>query len=838
MDWRKADMGEAIVYAPVAGWLCSLHEVPDPVFASQMLGDGIAIDPLGDMLTAPVDGTVIAFHEAGHAITIRTPEGIEILVHFGLETVRLGGAGFTPLVGVGAEVKVGDPLLKVDLDEVTPSAKSLITPIVVTENCGYRLTGPARTGPVKCGDPIMMLSQDGEKADGTPIAVATFLAEVTESVRVPLAHGLHARPCAKLADTARGFEAEVRLAKDGRTARLRSPSSMLTLGVAHGDVIEVQASGSDAPAAVAAIAAMIADGMGEAAPFASEPAKSQTVAPVAIEPGSILSGVCASPGLAVGAAWFLSRPEPEIPAKGGEALQERAAFDAARAAIRAELSALDSAILAAQAALVDDDEIIAATHARIDAGASAGFALREVMYELAAHLRASADPLFAERADDLLDLDLRLQWRIAGRKMPQVEIPQGAIVVAADLVPSQVASFDPEHVAGIVTARGGPTSHVAIIAASRGIPALVATGEAVLAIAAQTPLALNASAGRLEVAPGPEALQAAETERQRRARRRAAAREAAGLPGYTADGARIEVFVNLGKSSEAEGVIDLGAEGCGLLRSEFLFLDRASAPNESEQEAEYATIARALDGRPLIVRLLDIGGDKPAPYLPIAPEENPALGLRGIRVSLARPELLSTQIRAILKAGSAGDLRVMAPMISRIEELRAVRAAMVAESEAMGIAPLPLGVMVETPAAAMMADRLAAECEFLSIGTNDLTQYVLAMDRGNPAVAGGVDGLDPAVLRMIDQCCRGAAAQGKWVGVCGGLASDPLAVPILIGLGVTELSAAPAMVAEIKAVVRAVNLQRCRELAQSSLAVSTSGEVRALALALAEEIGL
>jgi phosphocarrier protein FPr/phosphocarrier protein len=252
----------------------------------------------------------------------------------------------------------------------------------------------------------------------------------------------------------------------------------------------------------------------------------------------------------------------------------------------------------------------------------------------------------------------------------------------------------------------------------------------------------------------------------------------------------------------------------------------ASAPDEDEQTAQYAAIADALDGRPMI-RLLDIGGDKPAPYLPIAPEENPALGLRGLRVGLARPDVLRTQVRAILRASVGRKIKIMAPMVARVDELRALQKVAAEEAANLGVALPDIGVMVETPAAAVMADALAAECAFLSIGTNDLTQYTLAMDRGNPAVAAGLDGLDPSVLRLIGQTCQGGARHGRWVGVCGGLASDPLAVPILIGLGVGELSAAPAMVAEIKALVRSLNIAECRQLAQRVLEVAGPAQVRA-----------
>jgi phosphocarrier protein FPr/phosphocarrier protein len=412
---------------------------------------------------------------------------------------------------------------------------------------------------------------------------------------------------------------------------------------------------------------------------------------------------------------------------------------------------------------------------------------------------------------------------------PAQEAPEGAILIAEDLLPSQVAALDASRVVGIATARGGPTSHVAIIAASRGIPALVALGDRLPTLAAGELLVLDAGGGRLEIAPGTQRIAQARAEKEGRAARRAAALARAHEEACMADGTRIEVFANLGSLKDAAKAVEQGAEGCGLLRTEFLFLNRATAPSEAEQAADYAAIASALEGRPLIVRLLDIGGDKPAPYLPIAPEENPALGLRGIRVALARRDILVAQLRAILRAAPLGDLRIMAPMIARVEELQAVRTALQAEAETIGAAMPPLGVMVETPAAAVMADALAAQCDFLSIGTNDLTQYTLAMDRGNPAVAGGIDGLDPAVLRLIGQTCTGAARHGTWVGVCGGLASDPLAVPILIGLGVSELSAAPAMVPEIKALVRALTMEDCQALAAQVCAAGSAKEVRALA---------
>jgi len=272
-----------------------------------------------------------------------------------------------------------------------------------------------------------------------------------------------------------------------------------------------------------------------------------------------------------------------------------------------------------------------------------------------------------------------------------------------------------------------------------------------------------------------------------------------------------------------------GAEGCGLLRTEFLFLNRQSPPSEAEQAEVYRAIAEALGGRPLIVRTLDIGGDKPAAYLPFPPEENPALGLRGVRVSLWRPDLLATQLRAILRGIPPAQCRIMVPMIASLDELRQVRRIVDEARADLGIAhPLPLGVMIETPAAAITADILAAEADFFSIGTNDLTQYSLAMDRGNARLAAQFDALHPAVLRLIAATAKGADQHGRRTGVCGGLGSDVVAAPILIGLGVRSLSGTASQIAELKAVIGSLTIEQCRRLAERALAAASATEVRDL----------
>jgi len=403
-------------------------------------------------------------------------------------------------------------------------------------------------------------------------------------------------------------------------------------------------------------------------------------------------------------------------------------------------------------------------------------------------------------------------------------------LLADDLLPSELIGLDLTSVVGFCLERGGPTSHVAILAAGMGLPSLAAMGAALRSIEDGVPLVLEANGGRLHVDPDRDRLAGFEREVEQRTAERAAAIRASHDRCHMADGTRIEVFANLGSLEDANMAVAQGAEGSGLLRTEFLFLDRSNAPDEDEQAAHYQAIADALDGRPLIVRLLDIGGDKPVSFLPIPAEENPALGLRGIRICLWYPELLETQIRAILRVRPIGRCRIMVPMIASLDELLAVRRVVDKVSAEMSLdAPVEVGVMIETPAAAVTAELIASEADFLSVGTNDLTQYTLAMDRGNAAVAAGIDAMHPAVLRLIKTTCEGADRHGRWTGVCGSLASDLIAVPVLLGLGVSELSVTPNVVPEIKALVRRLQLGNCRTLASEALGLGSPDEIRALA---------
>ncbi|WP_372784539.1 phosphoenolpyruvate--protein phosphotransferase [Phenylobacterium sp.] len=817
--------------APVAGWAAPLAEVPDPVFAGGMIGDGIAIDPTGEAIVAPCDGEVIKVHHARHAVTLRATGGAEILIHIGLDTVALGGEGFEVHVQDGQAVRTGDRLISFDLDRLARAAPSVMTPIVLTNTDAFAIAWRRPAGEVVAGEPILELTPLADAAAAPGQAQAEAL---SRRLRITHAHGLHARPAALIATEVKRRAATVEMSLGGRTANARNMVALMSLGVRAGDEVMLTARGRDAEAALAALADIVERQI-NGAPAPVEVHAPPSAAPANAGPG-VIAGVRAAPGFAMGVAAHLTAAPVRVDETSAGVAEETAKFDAAVAAVAVRLKTRAAAlggdrraVLEAHVSMLEDEELLTATRGTIASGASAGVAWRDIVGRSVETLQGLGDARLAERAADLTDLQRQVLLELSGDRAAAVELPPGAILLADDLMPSDLIGLEAAQIAGLCTARGGPTSHVAVIAAAMGIPAVVAAGPGVLVTQAGRRVILDGDAGLLIAAPDAAQVKAAKARIAAQGARKALVGAAAMEPCVTLDGVRIEVRGNVGSPAEARAAAENGAEGCGLLRTEFLFLDRQTAPDEAEQTRQYQAVADALAGLPVVVRTLDVGGDKPAPYLALPAEENPALGLRGVRVSLSRPELLKTQVRAILGVRPAGQCRIMVPMVASLSELLAVRVLVDEVRAELGLdAPVALGVMIETPAAAVTADLIAAHADFLSIGTNDLAQYALAMDRGNPTLAGQVDALHPAVLRLIGQAAEGARAKGRPVAVCGGLASDLAAVPILIGLGVTELSAAPAMIPEVKALIRTLDAAACRDLAARACAETSAAAVRAL----------
>jgi multiphosphoryl transfer protein len=823
-----------ILVAPMNGWASALDEVPDPVFAGKVIGDGLAIDPTSGMLCAPCDGEVMTLHAAKHAVTLRAANGAEILLHIGCDTVALDGDGFTSHVTQGRRVRVGDPLVSFDLDALAPRVRSLITPVIVIDGGGFTVVRRERPRALRTGDFLMELQAPAQTAKAIEAAHGT---ELRKSLRVPFEHGIHARPAALLAAALRGLSADVTALAHGRRANARSAVAWMELGARRGDDVTLVAAGPDADTALTALERAFRSAAATPPVSPTPSARTRATADPAStksEPG-IVHGIIASRGIAVGPAARISSSAPSPHETGVGVARESADLERARAVVRAQLermhataSGVAADVLEAHLSFIDDPELLQKAEASIARGKSAGFAWREAVEESASALAAVGDPRVAERAGDLRDLTGQLLRALAG-DTAVLDPPAGSILIGEELLPSQLVSLPPGRIAGFCTAAGGPTSHVALLAAAMNLPALVAAGPQVLHIADGTPLVLDAERGLLRIAPNSAELQAAHDALAHVRTQRDAAQAAAHAECRLAGGERIEVLANIGSLADVSAALEQGAEGCGLLRTEFLFLDRDTPPDVEQQTDTYQRIVRAFAGRPVVIRTLDAGSDKPLRYLPLPHEENPALGIRGVRASLRNPELLRDQLHAILRVEPFAACRILVPMITDVAEVHSVRQVLDELCEHLGRAAPPLGLMIETPASALIAGKLAEAADFLSIGSNDLAQYTLAMDRGQAGLATQLDALHPAVLRLIRFSADAARAAGRPIAVCGGLASDPLAAPLLVGLGVDELSAVPSAIAELKATLRTRHLDDCRELAERALAAPSAAAVRALA---------
>lgn len=564
----------------------------------------------------------------------------------------------------------------------------------------------------------------------------------------------------------------------------------------------------------------------------------------------ILQGIAASPGLAVGPVHRLEIEElsvherevapsdagAELAAFAGAVESARRELSGIRDGIGAELGPDEAAIYDAHLLILDDPEL----RKKVERGVreqhrNAAWVFRSAMAAFAAAFEKLEDEYLRERQADILDVERRVLRHLLGsdtRRMEELKTP--SIIVAHDLGPSEVASLPKDRVLAFVTEVGGRTSHGAIVARGRGIPAVVSVRGATQQVAQGMCVVVDGAAGTLELEPDAERLSVYDTRFARQKARREATRAVQDQPAVTLDGKAIELGANLELPEEAGEALAAGAESIGLFRTEFFYLNRIDLPGEEEQYRAYARVCETFAGRPVLFRSMDLGGDKVASYLGVTHETNPFLGLRGIRLALTSPDMFRTQLRAIHRAAAHGRARLMFPMVSSVDELEralALRDEVLAELAREGCAHDPnveTGIMIETPSAVWMAGELAERSAFFSIGSNDLTQYTLAMDRDNERLAGLYEPLDPAILRSIDHAARAAHAAGRWVGVCGEMAGDPHTAVLLVGLGVDEMSMSAFDLPRVKAAVRSIRHEAARAIAQQALAMPSAAHVRAL----------
>lgn len=678
--------------------------------------------------------------------------------------------------------------------------------------------------------------------------------EIRVTVRNRL--GLHARPAAQFVATASKFESQIQvqnLTRNTEAVRGDSINQVATLGVRQGHELLINAIGVDSFQAITALQALIINNFGEDDHIIQPPPPRQEVnAPTQGE----ITGIPASGGIAIAPLvyyQFTSAPITEYHIENVEIEWQRleSAIQIAKQEIQTLLSHTSVQIGDAEAAIFDAHLLFLADPVMLETARyhiveerlNAEVAWQAVVDEVTNSYRKLEDSYLQERADDVLDVGRRVLRILLGNVVTDLELTEPSIIVGTDLGPSDTAKLDPTKVMGICMTSGSATSHSAIIARTLGIPAVLGVDAQVLNLQSGTLMALDGESGKVWVAPPPDTLAALEVKRQAWQIAQAEARKKAHEPAVTRDGCHIQVLANIGSIADAKAAMNHGAEGVGLLRTEFLYLEQTSAPTEEEQLEFYQAIAdltcgdgQVLVNHPLIIRTLDVGGDKQLPYLSsFVTEANPFLGVRGIRFCLENPQLLKTQLRAILRASAEkNNIKIMWPMIATLSELRTantILAEVKSELRQAGIGfdeTMEVGMMIETPAAVAIADQLAPEVDFFSIGTNDLSQYIMAGDRTNPKVANLADALQPAVLRMIQQTVQAAHAANIWVGLCGEVAAETLVVPILLGLGLDELSVNPQAIAPLKQAISHLTITEAEAIANVALKQDSVTSVREL----------
>ncbi|MFQ3657976.1 MAG: phosphoenolpyruvate--protein phosphotransferase [Anaerolineae bacterium] len=648
-------------------------------------------------------------------------------------------------------------------------------------------------------------------------------------LKVPNALGLHARPAARLVQTVGRFKASVmlrNLTTNSPAVSAASLNNVATLGARFGHELEFTATGEQAAEALQAIQVLAAQNFGDPLEIAaSVPAVLRRDIREA-RPG-VLRGLAASSGIAIGRARRLERPKLTItPQPVNDVQAEVARFYQSVEQARADIemnqrltaqktSAHDAMIFEAHALLLQDESLLQPTEEAIrHKQQDAPTAWKAAVDAMVARYRSLDDPLLSARAADVEDVGLRVLGYLLGVNF-DLTLSGPGILVAEDLSPSETARLDTSLVQGICTVAGSPTSHSAILARALGIPAVVGIGNVLNQLEADAMLIVDGTQGEVHIQPSEEVLARYRAQLEQEQQRRADALKRSQQRAQTQDGHRVEVFANIGSVNEVQRAVEQGAEGIGLLRTEFLFLDRLDAPTEDEQYEAFCAIGEALAGRPMVIRTLDVGGDKPLAYVEQPEEANPFLGQRAIRLSLAQPNLFKTQLRAVLRASVRYPLLLMFPMIAIVDEFKqAVALLDTCRAELNIHAPrFPVGMMVEVPSAAIDAASFAPYVDFFSVGTNDLTQYVFAAERGNANVAYLANDNHPVILRLIRDVVQAAQQHNKWVGVCGELAGDLNAVEALVGMGVRELSMSASRIPAIKEAVFALNYAQAQQVA-------------------------
>ncbi|MFV0447887.1 MAG: phosphoenolpyruvate--protein phosphotransferase [Vibrio sp.] len=661
------------------------------------------------------------------------------------------------------------------------------------------------------------LGEDIEQAFQVEVIAEATGDELQFQWTVKNPHGIHARPAAAIVSKLAGFVSDMWLQKGEQRVSAKSLNNIAKLGVRFEDNITFFARGNDAQAAIDSFTVLAEQHFGEAdivnGSVVSESTDDEVIV-VSREIEGAIVGLSVNDGIVTAPAVLFAHEMPVVPdrpfeSSAAEINRFQVAVDTVTQHLTVQAKQPHGDIFQAHLMMLTDPELLQDTVAQIESGFIAEEAWMNTVNALAEDYRNAESEYMREREADVYDIARQLMISLIGKKQSSIQINGPSILLARDLMPSDVAGLDKSKVMAICLSEGGKTSHSAILARAMGIPAIVKAQGCLEQVKVGQTITVDGSSGVLWIEP-PEDVRAELAQRRTEwLDAQQSALNSAQEEAITADGTSIQVVANIGGLKDVESALRNGAEGVGLFRTEFLFQTSDELPTEDEQYAVYRDIAAAFGDKPLTIRSLDVGGDKPLAAYPMPEEENPFLGLRGVRLCLAHEELFINQIRAVLRAHQEqNNIQLMIPMIAMVEEIRRVKALLEREAKNLGIdnLTLPVGIMIEVPAAVFNADTLAQEVDFFSIGTNDLTQYVMAADRGNTAVAELVDYFEPAIIKAIELTCAAGNKAGISVSMCGEMAGDTKATELLLKLGLRKFSASASLLPALKEQVRKINL--------------------------------
>ncbi len=799
MTESNADVTRLRLVAPVSGVIVPNDEIPDPDLAAAMAGHGLVIEPGASPLVAPFDGEVVSLRPSSNVVTIRSAEGLEVMLHIGLDTLVLHGHGFTPEVSAGQSVHAGDPLISFDLAQISRTSDPL-TLIVITNTEITSAIEPAaglvRAGvDVACVVTLARVDPDAITLEPSGEGASSRL------ITIPNPTGLHARPAAILANLAKGYHSDIELRRGSDVANAKSIMSIMGLAADHMHRVQVVAHGHDAAIAVRHLAQAIREGLGEDLTPLEETAPPRALVATSEDPHTI-TGVSVAPGVAIGhVVRLLQEPIPFAERGAGAHREQRAltlAIDHALLQLLGLRTQLDidsgtgaGGIFAAQQEIVKDPELLETAQRLIEAGRSAAASWHAAFTRYADRIAELPNPVMAARADDIRDVGDRVLERLTGHARPLPSLPVGAVVVTEKISPSLAVLLARAKVAGFATVLGGPEGHVATIARDLHIPAVAGLGAGLLSLEDDIRVVLDGTAGVLRLDQTDDQVAALAAEQQHLADLKAQRLARAGEPALTKDGRRVYVLATVTGLADAESAERNGAEGIGLLRSEVMFARRATPPGQREQAGLYGDIASTLKrGQRYVIRTLPGGS-----------------------------ELAAMQMRAIIGSVTRGTtLGVVVPGVITRDEWRAVKAMVEGEAASRGARRIQVGLELSSPACLSCLPDFASEVDFFSLDADQLAA----------AGVGGGDAEDPAVFRFIRDVAEIAHAAGRTLGVSGRMAAAPESVPLLVGLGVDALSCAVDAIPAVKAEVRSLSAAECRELAQQAMAAGSASDVHSL----------